>query len=181
MNIDWSKSNEEILNELNEVVYIKTGNRLRFNDIENRFPDMGYRTMVIKSIDLMSSVNAEAKAVFIAAASDGTDLSDKYAQMQIKYIAEAGKWPQELTNFILSYCLWTGPRWKFMQLVEPTLDSIQKMRESHNVSISANQEFQRISQLRDKWQRFSNQVVDLISSGKLKEESLIEEISTLWV
>jgi hypothetical protein len=179
--IDFNLTNQEILDDLLTTVKIPTGKKMRFEDIETAFPDKGYRRLVASTVQSVAKIDVEAQIVFNAASNGGANLSSDSAQKQIQQIAFSAKWPQELTNFILSYSLWTGPKWQNLGLQQPTLDWIQSERENYNRQQLANQEFQRISQLRDKWQQFSNQVVDLISSGKVKEESLIEEISTLWV
>lgn len=127
--IDFSKTNQEILDSLNEVLNIPTGEKLRFNDIEKAFPDKGYLAMVAGAVLAAAKVDPEAQVVFNAASNGGADLSSKNAQEKVRAIAFAGKWPQELTNWILSRSLWTGPRWQHLGLSEPSLDWIQAQRE----------------------------------------------------
>jgi hypothetical protein len=149
--INWEQSNEEILQYLQEDVVVKTGKKLRFGNIEEAFPDSGYRTKVINSLDAVSASDSEAKAVFIAASTEGTDLSDKHAQIKIRQIAQIAKWPDELTNFILSYCINHQKRWQVLGMPEPTIESIQTQREMHKIDVEREIRKQQYNTLRETW------------------------------
>lgn len=149
--IDFSKTNQEILDSLNEVLNIPTGEKLRFNDIEKAFPDKGYLAMVAGAVLAAAKVDPEAQVVFNAASNGGADLSSKHAQEKVRAIAFAGKWPPELTTWILSRSLWTGPRWQHLGLPEPSLDWIQKERDKIQEDLNKIERDKQYAELIEKW------------------------------
>lgn len=177
--IDFSKTNQEILDSLNEVLNIPTGEKLRFNDIEKAFPDKGYLAMVAGAVLAAAKVDPEAQVVFNAASNGGADLSSKHAQEKVRAIAFAGKWPLELTNWILSRSIWTGPRWQHLGLPEPSLDWIQEQRKQFELQQAAIDKMREISETRIKWDRVSQSIRSQIDSG-LSASKVIEAVTAEW-
>jgi hypothetical protein len=177
--IDFSKTNQEILDSLNEVLNIPTGEKLRFNDIEKAFPDKGYLAMVAGAVLAAAKVDPEAQVVFNAASNGGADLSSKHAQEKVRAIAFAGKWPPELTNWILSRSLWTGPRWQHLGLPEPSLDWIQEQRKQFELQQAAIDKMREITETRNKWDRVSQIIRSQIDNG-LSASKVIEAVTIEW-
>lgn len=127
-NIDWSKSDAEILAWFNEILSTKTGANIRFRDIEDAFPNKGYRALVVESVSTASKTDPEAQVVLISASGDGADLSDERAQDKVRATAAAFNWPEELTSWVLNRCLVKAPRWKQRFDREPTISDIANLR-----------------------------------------------------
>lgn len=172
--IDFSKTNQEILDSLNEVLNIPTGEKLRFNDIEKAFPDKGYLARVAGAVLAAAKVDPEAQVVFNAASNGGADLSSKHAQEKVRAIAFAGNWPSELTTWILSRSVWTGPRWQHLGLPEPSLDWIQEQRDKTELDAA-------ILNHRTKWRVIGARLgeeLGLHEDPHLKLKSIIEEVES---
>jgi hypothetical protein len=177
--IDFSKTNQEILDSLNEVLNIPTGEKLRFNDIEKAFPDKGYLAMVAGAVLAAAKVDPEAQVVFNAASNGGADLSSKHAQEKVRAIAFAAKWPPELTAWILLRSTWTGPRWQHLGLPEPSLDWIQEQRKQFELQQAAIDKMREITETRNKWERVSQIIRSQIDSG-LSASKVIEAVTVEW-
>jgi hypothetical protein len=149
--IDFNLTNQEILDDLLTTVKIPTGKKMRFEDIETAFPDKGYRRLVASTVQSVAKIDVEAQIVFNAASNGGANLSSDSAQKQVQQIAFSAKWPQELTNFILSYSLWTGPKWQHLGLQQPTLDWIQSEREKKQSELDQDKRREEYNTLRESW------------------------------
>lgn len=145
-NIDWSKSDEQVLAWFNEILSTKTGANVRFRDIEDAFPNKGYRSLVVESVSEASKTDPEAQVVFISASGDGADLSDERAQDKVRATAAAFNWPDELTNWILDRCLVKAPRWKNRFDHQPTIGDIAALR-VRNTALNMLTHFQNKAQL----------------------------------
>jgi hypothetical protein len=169
--IDFNLTNQEILDDLLTTVKIPTGKKLRFQDIETAFPEKGYRKLAAETVNSIAKLgNIEAQIVFNAASNGGTDLSSENDQKTIRDIAFAAKWPQELTNFILSYSLWTGPKWQNLGLQEPTLDWIQSEREKADITA-----------IKNKIILICNSITSEISAAYDRgETNLVEIANNIW-
>lgn len=168
--IDFSKTNQEILDSLNEVLNIPTGEKLRFNDIEKAFPNKGYLAMVAGAVLAAAKVDPEAQVVFNAASNGGADLSSKHAQEKVRAIAFAAKWPQELTNWILSRSTWTGPRWQHLGLPEPSLDWIESERQQFEIENNKDKLREDYDKIREEWIATYQRVLKWINEKQDKGE-----------
>lgn len=149
--IDFNKSNEEILSELLEIITVKTGKLIKFSSIEDQFPGKGYRSLVIKSLDKLSEQDPEVKAVFISASSIGADLSEN-DNKKIKYIAQIENWPQELTDFILNYCITTKEKWALFGFAnKPNLEYIQEQRKQFELQNKKDKLREDYDNIREVW------------------------------
>lgn len=179
MNIDWSKTNDEILSFLNESILVQNGKRLRFNDIELQFPNTGYMELVATSVATAAKVDILAQLVFNSGSSVGADLSTLKAQKKIMAIANAANWPTDLTHWILSYCAFNGPRWQHLGSPEPTLDWIQEQRQQFELQQAAIDKMREITETRNKWDRVSQIIRNQIDSG-LSASKVIEAVTVEW-
>ncbi len=177
---DWTKTDDEIMEWLNEPIRVKTGLKIRFNDIEEQFPDTSYRSLVISSVAEAAKVDPEAQVVFIAASSEGADLSDKSAQAKTRSIAEKAEWPEELTSWVLTRCVHEGPRWTHLGISSPTLEDIADARRINTTLVEAANKFREIVALRQKWDNLHASIRSMIDAGTLSSDQVPSKVSEVW-
>ena len=136
--INWSLPAEDILSVLQESSMVKTGLKIRFNDVEDQFPGTNYRSVVATSVAKFAKVDAEAQIVMIAASGDGADLSHPSSQEKIRHIANEDDWPAELTQWVLTRCVQLKYRWESEGFAtEPTLEEVTARKTAELARIEA--------------------------------------------
>lgn len=179
MSLDFTQTNEQILNHLNEVIKVPTGKLFQFGVLEDHFPGTGRMRMVAETVRQMAQIDVEADLLYRKASNGGANLTLDLAQKTIRAVAHAKNWPQDLTDFILGYCVWTGPRWKHLGLPEPSLDWIQKERQQFELQQAAIDKMREITETRNKWDRVSQIIRSQIDSG-LSASKVIEAVTVEW-
>lgn len=179
MSLDFTQTNEEILNHLNEVIKVSTGKLFQFGILEDHFPNTGRMRMVADTVRQMAQIDVEADLLYRKASNGGANLALDIAQKTIRSVAHAKNWPQDLTDFILEYCLWTGPRWKHLGLPEPTLEWIREQRKQHELQQAAIDKLNAINATRNKWDSVSQSIRSKIESG-LPASEVIEAVTREW-
>lgn len=179
--IDWILPPEEILGLLQESSMVKTGLKVRFNDIEDQFPNSGYRSLVANSVAKFAKVDAEAQIVMIAASGEGADLSHSSSQEKIQHIANEDNWPAELTQWVLNRCVQLKYRWQSEGFgTEPTLEEVTARKTAELLAKEAKDKYQAILAMRDQWDLISRTVRSEIESGSVTSSQVPARVNALW-
>ncbi len=179
--INWSLPSEVIWGLLQESSMVKTGLKIRFNDIEDQFPNTNYRFLVANSVAKFAKVDAEAQIVMIAASGEGADLSHASSQEKIQQIASEDNWPTELTQWVLNRCVQLKYRWQSEGFgTEPTLEEVTARKTAELLAQEARDKYLAIIATRDKWDLISKTIRFEIESGSIPSSQVPSKVNELW-
>lgn len=179
--INWSLPTEDILSVLQESSMVKTGLKIRFNDVEDQFPGTNYRSVVATSVAKFAKVDAEAQIVMIAASGDGADLSHPSSQEKIRHIANEDNWPEDLTQWVLTRCVQLKYRWQSEGFAtEPTLEEVAVRKTAELTAKAARDKYAAIIVMRDQWDTISRTIRSEIESGSVTSNQVSARVKALW-